>query len=147
MCKGYGSRSVCECVCLLPCQLLHTSFIRWKSGVIRLSVLLSMYVLCGFRRKRFVQKFWRNLLITSAFFTSWWTLNRQKRQRWLLFDKLACRTNDRSYNSTDSSPVTVDYQQSLLAFFCAKLLIRHVHGYAAYYVVACNCTCAFLWLL
>ena len=59
--------------------------------------------------------------------------------------RLACRTNDRSYNLTDSSLITVDYQQSLLAF--AKLLIRHVHGLAAYYVIACNCTCAFLWLL
>ena len=42
-----------------------------------------------------------------------------------------------------------DYQQSFLAFFLccvAKLLIRHVHGHAAYYVIACNCTCTFLWL-
>ena len=31
--------------------------------------------------------------------------------------KLAYRTNDRSYNSTDLSLVTVDYQQSFLAIF------------------------------
>ena len=60
--------------------------------------------------------------------------------------RLAYRTNDRSYNLTDSSLVAVDYQESLLAFF-AKLLIRHVHGHTAYYVITCNCTCAFLWLL
>ena len=34
--------------------------------------------------------------------------------------RLACRTNDRSYNSTDSSLVTVDYQQCLLACLCSK---------------------------
>ena len=61
--------------------------------------------------------------------------------------RLACRTNDRSYSSTDSSLVTVDYQQSFLACCVAKLLIRHVHGHAAYYIIVCNCTCTFLWLL
>ena len=30
--------------------------------------------------------------------------------------RLGCRTNDRSYNSNDSSLVTVDYQQSFLVF-------------------------------
>ena len=103
-----------------------------------------------------------DLLITSAFFASWWTLERQKRQQWFLLRRLACRTNDRSYNSTDSSLVTVHYQQRLLACFSlvpsppakgtgnetklawvAKLLIRQVHGHAAYYVIVCNCTCAF----
>ena len=44
--------------------------------------------------------------------------------------RLACRTSNRSYSSTDSSLVTVDYQQSFLAFFlrCVpELLIRHMH--------------------
>ena len=36
---------------------------------------------------------------------------------------------------------------SVWPYCVAKLLIRHVHGHAAYYVIACNCTCAFLWLL
>ena len=34
--------------------------------------------------------------------------------------RLACRTNYRSYNSTDSSLVIVDYQQSFLACFLCK---------------------------
>ena len=47
--------------------------------------------------------------------------------------RLAYRTNDRSHNSTDSSLVTVDYQESFLAFHCvAKLLTRQVHGHASY---------------
>ena len=29
----------------------------------------------------------------------------------------------------------------------ACMQIKHVHGHAAYYVIACNCTCVFLWLL
>ena len=35
--------------------------------------------------------------------------------------RLAYRTNDGSYNSTDSSLVTVDYQESLLACFLCKI--------------------------
>ena len=36
--EDYGSRSVCECVCvcLLPCYLLHTSFLYLKYRVVRL---------------------------------------------------------------------------------------------------------------
>ena len=39
----------------------------------------------------------------------------------------------------------VDYQQaSWLPSQFTKLLIRHVQGHAVYYIIACNCTCAFL---
>ena len=48
--------------------------------------------------------------------------------------RLACRTSDGTYNSTDSSLVTVDYQQNFLALCLAKVLIRHMQGHAAYYV-------------
>ena len=49
--EGYGSRSVCECVCvcLLSRQLLHTWLIRCKQGVIRLFTAFLMSELCGFR--------------------------------------------------------------------------------------------------
>ena len=46
--EGYDNRFVCVSVCLLPRKLLHTSFFRWNSGVIRLSVLFSTYALRGF---------------------------------------------------------------------------------------------------
>ena len=60
--------------------------------------------------------------------------------------RLARRPNDKIYNSTDSSLVTVHYQQCFLAcFLCCvkKLLIRHVHGHAVHYAIAhvhsCGC--------
>ena len=63
--------------------------------------------------------------------------------------RLACRTNDRSYNSTYSSLVTVDYQYniSLLCSKTADEACMCMHGHAAYYVTMCKCTCTFLWLL
>ena len=81
-------------------------------------MLLSTYVLCGFCRKRLIQKFWRDLLITSVLLDE---LSMDKRDGDGFFStRLACRTNDRSCSSTDSSLVTVDYQQSLLALFLRK---------------------------
>lgn len=88
-CTRVMDSSLCMwvCVCLvITLKLLRVSFIHWKSGV-RLFVPISVYVLCGFCQKRFVQKFW-HLLITSAFYTSWLALNGQKRQIWLLFKKI-----------------------------------------------------------
>ena len=46
-----------------------------------------VFNICGFRWKRFVQKFWQHLLTTSALLASWQALNRQKRQRSLHFKK------------------------------------------------------------
>ena len=75
-------------VCVYYRASCYILFVRWKSGAIRLSVLISTYyVLCGFHWKCFVQKLWQHLLITSAFFTSWLAFNGQKRQRWLIFKK------------------------------------------------------------
>ena len=51
---------------------------------------------------------------------------------------LVCRTSDSSYDSTDSSPVTLDYQQGFLAFnfpMCSKTADHalgtrtHVHAH------------------
>ena len=78
---------VCVCMCVCVCYLASCYILRWKSATIRLSVLLSMYVVCEFCWKCFVQKFWQDLLITSAFCASWWTLDEQKRKQWLLFEK------------------------------------------------------------
>ena len=85
--EGYGSRSVCisVCVCLLSRQLLHTWLIQCKQGPNRLFTAFSRSKLCGFRSKRFVQKFWWYLLTTMAFFASWWALDWWKRQQWLHF--------------------------------------------------------------
>ena len=79
-----------------------------------------------------------------------------------------CRTNDSSYNLTDSSLVTVDYQQHFLAcdFLCVKQncwsgIHVHVHAWSCcilhtymYTVITCNriicilvvtlCRCAML---
>ena len=69
---------------------------------------------------------------------------------------LMCRTSDSSYNSTDSSLVTVDYQQSFVAsdfFVCKKLLIVHVrHTFTRtreWHVTSSRAIAqlAFLWLL
>ena len=122
--------------------------VRWKSGAIRLYVAaLSVYMYCV--------DFVENTLFKSSGESCWLPLpssllnelSMDKRDsNGFFLRRLACRTNNRSYtfNSTDSSLVTVDYQQSFLVIFLcclAKLLIGHVHGHAAYYVIA------FLWLL
>ena len=96
--EGYSSRSVMELAAAYP--------VCWKLGAIRFSVLLSTYVSCGFRWKRFLQKFWRDLLITSAFF-AFWTLDGQKTQPWLLFKK----TSMIGHNSADLPLGTVDYHK------------------------------------
>ena len=49
--------------------------------------------------------------------------------------RLGCRTNDRSYNSTDSSLITVDSER-FLAFLCSAA--DHVRDdHATYYVIPC----------
>ena len=51
--------------------------------------------------------------------------------------RLVCRSSDSSYNSTDLSLVTVDYQLRFLPLtLCVlNLLIWHTRGTAAYYVI------------
>ena len=77
-------------------------------------MLLSTYVLCGFFLKTLYSKvlarFADHLCLTSLLDE----LSMDKRDSDGFFSRrLAYRTNDRSYNSTDSSLVTVDYQESL----------------------------------
>ena len=128
---------------------------------------VSLGFLCCFQRIYWVQMkhlaicvdFMENALFKSSGEICWSPLpsplfdelSMDKRDSDSFFSRrLACRTSDWSYNLTDSSLVTVDYQQCFFVFlisYVAKLLIRHVHGHAAYYVISCNCTCAFLWLL
>ena len=118
----------CVCVCVSVCHRtscsVHTLFISWKSGAIRISVLFSMYVLCGFCWKRFVQKFWRDFMAAAEVAGHLCLLRFSMNSRWTKdFDsdgffsrRLACRTNNRSFNSTNSSLVTVDYPAKLLGF-------------------------------
>ena len=127
---------LCVCVCLLP------------------SLYVESWVPLGFlccSQHMYCVDFVENTLFNSSGEICWSPLpsslldelSMDKRDSDGFFSRrLACRTNDRSYNSTDSSLVTVDYQQCFLAcFLCfvAKLLIRQVHGHASYYVIACNC--------
>ena len=134
---SYGSRFMSLCFCVRVCYwascYIHCNlFIHWKSGAIRLSVLIStyMYVLGGFRWKHFVQRLWQHWLITSAFFDSWPALmiNGQRTSNGFLSRRLACRTSDSSYNS---SLVTVDYQcsntHSLWPSLCVAKL-RHIRS-------------------
>ena len=67
--------------------------------------------------------------------------------------RLVCRTSDSSYNSTDSSLVTIDYQQSFMAsdfFVCNKTAnhVRHTRTHA-WHVMSSRAIAqlAFLWLL
>ena len=67
-------------------------------------------------------------------------------------NKTVCRTSDSSYNLTNSSLVTVDFQQSFMAsdfFVCSKMLIMHVRHTCAWYVTSSRAVTqlAFLWLL
>ena len=64
-------------LCLSVIELTATSsFVRWKSGAVRLFVTVLTHALCGFRWKHFIQKFWGHLWTTSASYASsqtWWT--------------------------------------------------------------------------
>ena len=62
--------------------------------------------------------------------------------------RLGCRTNDRSYNLTDSSLITVDSER-FLAFFCSAIASKinatadqARDDHATYYVIPCHCICA-----
>ena len=166
MFEGYSSHPVCVCVCVSVCLSYRAScyipHLSWKSG--------ALGFLCCSQRMCCVH-FVENILFKSSGEVCWSHLPSSLLDEFLMdkrdsdgffLRRLACRTNDRSYNSTDSSLVTVHYQQRLLACFSlvpsppvkgtgnetklawvAKLLIRQVHGHAAYYVIVCNCTCAF----
>ena len=86
--KGYGSRFMCMSVCLCICYHANCYIPNFF-----VEIQVSLGFLCCFQRmhcvdfhwKRFVQKFWWHLLITSAFSASWPALSGQTRQRWLLF--------------------------------------------------------------
>ena len=90
--------------------------------------------------KCFVQKFWRSLLITSAFMNSQWTK-----------ETVMASFGEDQHVGLTIGLITHQWSQQTISSACwvacvAKLLIRQVHGHAAYYIIACNCTCAFLWL-
>ena len=53
--------------------------------------------------------------------------------------RLGCRTNDRSYNSTDSSLITVDSER-FLAFLANATADQARDDHATYYVIPCHCT-------
>ena len=150
MCKGYGSHSpysVCVCVCYQASRYIPHLYAE---------SLVPLGFLCCSQRMYCVD-FVENALFKSYDEICWWPLpsslldelSMDKRDNDGFFSRrLVYRTNNESYNLTDSSLVTINYQQCFLAFhlYCV-LLIRYVQGHATYYVIACNCTCAFLWLL
>ena len=136
---------VCVCVCVT--ELAATYFVytlkvwchqAFYAALHVCIVWISLKSLCS----KVLARFTNHLCLLHFLVNSRWT-----KETAMASFRLACITNNRPYNSTDSSLVTVDYQQSFLAFQFAKLLIRHMHSHAAYtyYVIACNCTCAFLW--
>ena len=109
---------VCVCVCVCVCL---TELAATYACAIRLSVLLSTYVefvwislktLCS----KVLVKFADHLCLLRFLMNSRWTRDSDG----FFSRRLVCRTNNRSYNSTDSSLITVDYQQSLLPFFFCK---------------------------
>ena len=61
------------------------------------------------------QKFWQHLLITSASLLLGQLSVDKQDSDGFFSSRLVCRTSNSSYNSTDSSLVTVDYQQSFVA--------------------------------
>ena len=137
---------VCVCVCVT--ELAATYFVytlkvwchqAFYAALHVCIVWISLKSLCS----KVLARFTNHLCLLHFLVNSRWT-----KETAMASFRLACITNNRPYNSTDSSLVTVDYQQSFLAFQFAKLLIRHVHSRAAYYVITCNCACtyAFLWL-
>ena len=110
----------CVCVCLSVCYhascYIPRSFVCWNQGAVKLPVSFSTHALCGFHWKRFVQKFWRHLLITSALFASWKTLMDKTDSEGFFSRWLVCGSSDRSYNSTGWSLVIVNCQLRFLTW-------------------------------
>ena len=112
---GYGSCSVCLCVCYRASCYIPRLYIESRVPLGFLCCSQHMYCV----------DFVEDALFKSSSEICWSTLPSSLHNK-LSMDKrdsddffswrLACRTNDRSYNSTDSSLVTVDYQQCFLAF-------------------------------
>ena len=94
---AYGSRSVCLSVTALA-AVLHTSFVSLKWGVTRFFMAFQTYVLCRFRRKRFVLQFWCHLLLSKKIL-----MDRTNRTGLFSRYKL-CSFSDSSCKLTDSPP-------------------------------------------
>ena len=54
-------------VCLLPRNLLPTSFIRGKQGTLWFFMVFLRFLSCGFHWKRFFQELWCHLQVIAAF--------------------------------------------------------------------------------
>ena len=120
--EGYGSRSVCLRVSVSVCYPANCYILLYVETKVPLGS-------CGDFNKWNVE-FIENTLFKSYGNILWSSLPSSLLDE-LLMDKsdsdglfsrrLACRTNDRSYNSTDSSLVTVDYlKASWLSLLCSK---------------------------
>ena len=161
--EGCSSCSVCVCVsvCLSVCvsvTTLTSTYLIFRQNSVSLG-----FPYC-FQRMHCVD-FAENALFKSSGDICWspppslllGQLSVNKRDSDGFFSsKLECRTSDSSYNSTDSSLVTVDYQQSFVAsdfFVCKKLLIVHVRHTCTrtreWHVMSSRAIAqlAFLWLL
>ena len=128
---------VCMSVCVRVCH--HAScyiprlYIENKMPLNFLWHFLYIYCMCGFFQKHFVQKIWWHLLITLAFFTSWEILMDKTDNDGFCSRWLACRSYDRSYNSTDTSLVIVNCQLST-----TFLALNFLWVYSAIHVVCSN---------
>ena len=148
--KGYRSRSVYVCVCVSVCVS-----VTMLTGIFFIEIQVSLGFPCCFQRIHCVD-FAENALFKSFSDICWLPLpsslldqlSVDKRDSGGFFSsRLVCRTSDSSYNSTDSSLVTVDYQQSFMAsdfFVCSKTADHacqaYTHTCMACYVITCNRT-------
>ena len=76
--------------------------------VVCVCVFQGTYTLCGLHCKLFVQKFRWHLLTTAAFFASWPALDGQWDSDGFFSRRLVYKSSNRSYDSTDTSLITVD---------------------------------------
>ena len=143
---------VIVCVCVSVTALAATYLVyTLKLDAFRLCVTFSRYALCGYR--------WKALFKSSGDICwSPWPFSLldelsmdESDSDGLFSRRLVCRSTDSSYDLTDSSLVTEDYQLWFLPltfFVCTKSAdLAYTYMCTAAYVIACSGINAFLWLL
>ena len=137
-CQCYISNHAPECIRWVWCSSIHRNRLinpqRMREGYSAHLVCVCYQASCYII---YMLKVWYHLTFCADLNVCWSPLpyslpvklSMDKRDSDGFFlRRLACRTNDWSYNSSDSSLITVDYRQSFLACFLNSKTADQVHA-------------------
>ena len=133
MCEGYGSRSVCVCVCVF-CTSCYIPGLYIESKVL----LGFLWHFQDMHCVDFIKTLCSKVLLTFADLLRFLTSSRlMKRDGEHFISRLVVySSSDSSYNSTDSSLVIVGYRLRFLALLCTRFTDLACMWYC--YIIAFN---------